>query len=431
MFEEIKRVGCRCGRTHVCSVRDVITGAGAVKKLPESLKMLGASKPFVVTDKNTLDAAGRDVLSVLDGAGIAYTPFTFADAVIKPDEHAAGSLIMHFDTECDAVIGVGSGVINDCCKILAAKTKRPYVIVASAPSMDGFASDTSSVEIDGLKVSLPAKSADVIIGDTDILKKAPARMLSSGVGDMLAKYISIAEWRISALINGEYFCADIAEIIRESLKKCTDNAEGLLRRDGKAVEAVFEGLVGVGFAMSFAGVTRPASGGEHYFSHLWDMRGLEFGYPTELHGIQCALGTYICASIYHRLKDFTPDREKALRHAETFDLKAHFDGLTRFVGKGAYAMIKNEKTQKKYDIENHHARLDKIIAHYNGILNIIDEEIPTPAELEKLYKILALPTRAEDTVIDPSIIPDTFEYSKDVRDKYVLARLVFDTDAKL
>ena len=67
MFEEIKRVGCRCGRTHVCSVRDVITGAGAVKKLPESLKMLGASKPFVVTDKNTLDAAGHDVLSVLDG----------------------------------------------------------------------------------------------------------------------------------------------------------------------------------------------------------------------------------------------------------------------------------------------------------------------------------------------------------------------------
>ena len=94
-------------------------------------------------------------------------------------------------------------------------------------------------------------------------------------------------------------------------------------------------------------------------------------------------------------------------------------------------MIKNEKTQKKYDIEKHHARLDKIIAHYNGILNIIDEEIPAPAELEKLYKILALPTRAEDTVIDPSIIPDTFEYSKDVRDKYVLARLVFDTDAKL
>lgn len=426
MFEQIKTTGCACGREHRCSVKKIITGSGAIKNLPECLDILKAERAFVVTDKNTLKAAGNAVLSVLDEAGRKYTSFTFVPDVIKPDEHAVGSLLMNFDEKCDAVIGVGSGVINDCCKILAAKTKKPYITVASAPSMDGFASDTSSMEKDGLKVSLPSKCPDIIIGDTDILKNAPARMLASGVGDMLAKYISIAEWRISALINGEYYCEEIAQLIRSSLKKCTDNASGLVRRESTAVNAVFEGLVGVGFAMSFAGVTRPASGGEHYFSHLWDMRGLEFGLPTELHGIQCALGTYISACFYHKLKDITPDREKAIAATEKFNLNAHFEELIRFVGKGAYSMIENEKTQKKFDLALHHERIDRIIEHYGEILKIIDEEIPTVRELNELYGILGLPTRAGQTVIDPAIIDKTFEFTKDVRDKYVLSRLLWD-----
>ena len=53
-------------------------------------------------------------------------------------------------------------------------------------------------------------------------------------------------------------------------------------------QAVFDGLVIGGIAMAYAGVSHPASGVEHYFSHVWDMRGLEFGTKVDLHGIQCA-----------------------------------------------------------------------------------------------------------------------------------------------
>lgn len=426
MLDEIHRHGCKCGKPHVCSVKKVLVGSGKISELSDCFFSLGGKKAFVVTDKNTLEAAGERVFSVLCSAKTDFVPFTLSEKMPKPDEHTLGSIFMAFDPSCDIIVGVGSGVINDCCKLLAAKTRLPYIIVATAPSMDGFASDTSSVEKNGLKVSLPSKSPEIIIGDTDILKNAPSRMLSSGIGDILAKYISIAEWRISALINKEYYCEHIAELIKSSLKKCTDNADGLLLREEKAVEAVFEGLVGVGFAMSFAGVTRPASGGEHYFSHLWDMRGLEFGLPTELHGIQCALGTFICAEKYHTLKDVVIDKEKAIKLADSFDLQKHFGELVRFVGKGAYAMIENEKTQKKYDPDLHKKRLDAIIANYPSILQIIDEEIPSPNELRKLYVILGLPTKAEDTVISPDIINDTFRFSKDVRDKYVLSRLFWD-----
>ena len=119
-----------------------------------------------------------------------------------PDEKTVGSAFMHFDQAYDGIISVGSGVLNDTGKIVSRITGRPYIIAATAPSMDGYASSTSSMERDGLKISLNTKIADVIVGDTDILKKAPDILLSAGMGDILTKYVAICEWRISHIING-------------------------------------------------------------------------------------------------------------------------------------------------------------------------------------------------------------------------------------
>ena len=185
-----------------------------------------------------------------------------------------------------------------------------YVIVGTAPSMDGYASATSSMTMDGLKISLGSKCADMIIGDLDILCNAPVKLMRSGLGDMLAKYVSICEWRIAHVITGEYYCEEIAKLVRASLKKCVDQAEGLLKRDKAAVKAVFEGLVVCGAAMKFAGVSRPASGVEHYISHIWDMRAAEFDTPAELHGIQCAIGTLIAVGLYEKLVKIVPDQKK-------------------------------------------------------------------------------------------------------------------------
>ena len=178
---------------------------------------------------------------------------------------------------------------------------------------------------------------------------------------MLAKYISIAEWRIANEITGEYYCERIAELIRTALKRCVDNAEGLLKRDEKAVKAVFEGLVIGGVAMAFAGVSRPASGVEHYFSHVWDMRGLEFGTRVDLHGIQCAVATNIAAGLYENVLKITPDKEKALAYAKSFDYQAWASKLKEFLGTGADAMIALEQKEQKYSAEKHEKRLDTIL----------------------------------------------------------------------
>ena len=329
---------CACGRFHTADIDDVIVGKGVIAKLPEILAKYNAKKPFILSDANTYAAAGEAVCKVLKNAGIAYTSYAFHQGQLPPNEKTVGSAVLHFDTSCDMVIAVGSGVINDTGKILSNISKVPYIIVGTAPSMDGYASATSSMDRDELKASLNSRCANVIIGDVDILKNAPAHMLAAGLGDMLAKYISIAEWRIAHLITGEYYCERVAELVRSALKKCADNADGLLKRDETAVAAVFEGLVIGGIAMAYAGVSRPASGVEHYFSHVWDMRGLQFGTKTELHGIQCAIGTYVAAKLYEKIKNLTPDAEKAKAYVADFSYDQWKDELLEFLGESAQEM---------------------------------------------------------------------------------------------
>ncbi len=417
---------CACGRVHAVAIDDVIIGKGAVNRLPEFLHKFDAKKPFLLADSNTFTAAGEKVCDVLDAASIPYSKYVFQNKSLEPDEDSVGSAVMHFDKTCDLIIGIGSGVINDIGKILSNVSGRKYIIVGTAPSMDGYASATSSMSMDGLKVSLPSRCADVIIGDTDILKNAPVHMLKAGLGDMLAKYVSIAEWRIAHIITGEYYCEQVAELIRKALKKCVDNAEGLLKRDEQAVEAVFEGLVIGGVAMAYAGVSRPASGVEHYFSHVWDMRGLEFGTQVDLHGIQCAMGTLQAVKLYEEVKKITPNEKTARAYVDGFSFDAWKEELRAFLGNSAETMIAQEAKEKKYDKSTHPARFARIAENWEAILRILNEELPTYSALSEILDTIGISKDLQTIGVDSQTAKLTFKATKDIRDKYVLSRLAWD-----
>lgn len=416
---------CPCGKPHTIAIDEVVVGSGTVNRLPEFVRKYG-KKPFVVADVNTYAAAGEKVCGLLETAGIPFSSFVFKDTALEPDEKAVGAAFMHFDPSCDVVVGVGSGVINDICKILSRLTGNPYIIVATAPSMDGYASATSSMSRDGVKVSLNSRCADVIIGDTDILKTAPDHMLRSGLGDMLAKFVSIAEWRIAHIITGEYYCEEVAQLIRAAVKKCVDNGEGLLKREDAAIEAVFEGLVIGGVAMAYAGVSRPASGVEHYFSHVWDMRGLEFGAKVDLHGIQCAMATMKAVELYEKVMTVTPSWEKAHAYVQSFDLESWNAQLRTFLGSSAETMIDLEKKEGKYRKDTHEARFYLIEKNWDAILRILREELPEHRELCKLMDQVGISRDLLTIGVDKNCAKMTFRATKDIRDKYVLSRLAWD-----
>ncbi len=417
---------CECGRRHTAGTKRVIIESGAVSHLPELISECGAKKPFLLSGHDSFAAAGDKVCRTLDGAGIPYVKYVFPLSPVVPSEEAVGSAVMHFDCSCDLVIGIGSGVINDIGKILAAMSGRKYIIVGTAPSMDGFASATSSMERDGLKVSLDSSFAYAVIGDVDILKNAPMNMLVSGVGDMLAKYISLVEWLIAKLIVGEYYCPSVASLVQNSLEKVVAAVPGLIRRDESAVAAVMEGMVVAGMAMKYAGLSRPASGMEHYFSHIVDMRSLAF--PEcghDLHGIQCGIATLYSLKIYDYIRTVTPDREKALAYVRAFSVEDWNEKLLAFIGPGARAMIKGEQREGKYDLGKHAARLERIISDWDEILGIIDT-LPAYGEVETLLKTLGAPTSYDHLGYSAEDVRTVFTMTKDIRDKYVASRLLWD-----
>ena len=426
MKQYLKDSLCDCGKVHRADMDDILIGKGVVSRLPDYIEKYGAKKPFLLADSNTFNVAGDMICNILQDKGVDYAQYVFTCEQLEPNEEAVGAAVMHFDASCDLIIGIGSGVINDIGKILSNITGKKYIIVGTAPSMDGYASATSSMNMDGLKVSLNSRSADVIIGDTDILKTAPDHMLKSGLGDMLAKYVSIAEWRIAHIITGEYYCEQVAELIRKAVAKCVANAEGLLKREDQAIEAVFEGLVIGGIAMAYAGVSRPASGVEHYFSHVWDMRGLEFGTQVDLHGIQCAMATFQSVKLYEKLKTVTPDVIRAKNYVQGFSYEDWKTQLRVFLGNSAETMITQEAKENKYDKSTHSARFVKIAENWDRILQIIDEELPSVQTLSEILDTLGISKDLQTIGVDSKTARMTFQATKDIRDKYVLSRLAWD-----
>ncbi len=417
---------CACGKMHKNTLKAAVIEKNALQKICGFVRDFKASCAYVVSDSNTESAAGESVKKLLNEDGIRYLDYVYPHNHFEPDERAVGAAFMHYSAECDIIIGVGSGVINDICKLLAAMTDKPYIIAATAPSMDGYASATSSMIRDGLKISLDSKCPEVIIGDIDILCNAPVKMICSGFGDMLAKYISICEWRIGNLVTGEYYCEEVASIVRYALKKCVESAKQIKDRDEETVRNIMEGMIISGIAMNYAGISRPASGVEHYFSHIWDMRALEFSTPMDFHGIQCAVGTVLALKIYDKVKMMKPDRKQAVKHIEAFCPESHFEALRSFLGRGAQAMIDSQTKEDRYNRRKHLERFEKIEKNWDKIIGIINEELPDTDFVVDMLKETGAPVSVQQIGLPESEIAATFLFTRDIRDKYILSSLLFD-----
>lgn len=298
---------CACGKTHKVDIQAIRVGSGVIQELPGILRDLGASHIFLVADNYTYEAAGRQVEQLLDQAGLAYHKRVFqTETPLVPNEYALGSVLAAMTSQDDMLLAVGSGTLNDVTKYVSARTGVPYVIAATAPSMDGYASTVAPTILDGFKTTLPAVYPAAIVADVDILKDAPMPMLTAGFGDIIGKFTSLADWRLSHQLNGEYYCPEVAGVIEAAVETCAANAKALAQREPQAIQAVTEALILSGLAMGMVGVSRPASGAEHQMAHYWEMDALRRGEEHPLHGNAVGVGTVLAASLYEMAAEYLP-----------------------------------------------------------------------------------------------------------------------------
>lgn len=298
---------CACGKSPKVDIQAIRVGSGVMQELPGILRDLGASHIFLVADNYTYEAAGRQVEQLLDQAGLAYHKRVFqTETPLVPNEYALGSVLAAMTSQDDMLLAVGSGTLNDVTKYVSARTGVPYVIAATAPSMDGYASTVAPTILDGFKTTLPAVYPAAIVADVDILKDAPMPMLTAGFGDIIGKFTSLADWRLSHQLNGEYYCPEVAGVIEAAVETCAANAKALAQREPQAIRAVTEALILSGLAMGMVGVSRPASGAEHQMAHYWEMDALRRGEEHPLHGNAVGVGTVLAASLYEMAAEYLP-----------------------------------------------------------------------------------------------------------------------------
>lgn len=305
---------CSCGRHHNFSVHDMEIRKGAIEVLPKMAAPFKDGKILVVFDNNTYKVAGKKAVELLkaDGFNVKELLFDTGDDILIPDEKTLGRILQEQDLDVKLMVAVGSGVINDSVKFVTSRTNLPYIIVATAPSMDGYVADGAPIISHGYKYSPVAHLTYGLIGDTDILQTAPQDLIQAGYGDVIGKITAIADWDLAVKANGDYRCDTCVTLVQRALDKCFDKAAGLKTRDAESLGALLEALTLTGVAMALVNISRPASGAEHMLSHFWEMDYIARGLNPNHHGIQVGVATPVIARFFEELEDILPEGTKEL-----------------------------------------------------------------------------------------------------------------------
>jgi glycerol-1-phosphate dehydrogenase [NAD(P)+] len=423
-----RELPCECGRVHGVNIERVIIEKGALESIPEILRDFDYEKVLLAADANTYKAAGERVENLLKGAGFPYGKLVYErPGDLVPDERAIGEMAAKVEEDTDAIVAVGSGVLNDLAKYVGHKLDIPCIIVATAPSMDGYASDTSALILENLKTSCPVAPPRAIIADTEILKNAPMVMILAGLGDMLGKYNALKDWKLGNLILDEYYCPAVAKMVEIALENCVDSIDGFCQRDDTAVKNLMEGLVLTGIAMSFVGNSRPASGSEHHLSHFWEMMFLLQGKPAVLHGTKVGITTLATGKIAHLLNTEDIDFDEIEKRAQAFDEDRWAADIERIYDKSAPGILKLSRQGNRNSLEEKEKRRAFIRDHWEAIVAILKEG-PSVANLEDLLQRAGAPMNPKQIGVDEKIVFEGMLYAKEIRPRYTVLQLLWDID---
>lgn len=267
-------------------MNELVIGPEAVARLAAFLERERWDRHLVVMDVNTREALGARVLAEIGGPELVFEQR--AGLLAGPDQAEVVRARLGADTRA---IAVGSGVITDIVRYASDLAQRDFISVPTAASMDGYASSVAAMQLDGVKLTYPARAPVAIFADPRVAAAAPAELTRSGIGDLLAKATARVDWMLAHLLYGEPYDEAVERRVLEPLSFAAENAGAVMSGDPDAIRTLIGGLVESGIAMAMIGNSRPASGCEHHASHFWDLlasRGLRAHAP---HGLQVGYAT--------------------------------------------------------------------------------------------------------------------------------------------
>jgi glycerol-1-phosphate dehydrogenase [NAD(P)+] len=283
--------------------RALSIGAGILPRVPELFRaQFPGARAIVVCDPTTWLIAGQFVQAELLAGGLArLEPFIFRDPSLYAEhrfvEQLEQALALH-----DAVpVAVGSGTVNDLVKLAAHRVGRAYLCVATAASMDGYTAFGASITFQGAKQTFNCPAPRAVVADIDVIRRAPAEMTASGYADLQAKITAGADWLLADALGMEPIDPRAWNIVQGGLDEALSDPAGARAGRAAAITPLVEGLMLGGFAMQWTKSSRPASGAEHQFSHLWDMEHHTHQGSAPSHGFKVGVATLAVTTLYEQL----------------------------------------------------------------------------------------------------------------------------------
>ena len=404
---------CSCGKSHSCPVGNVVIGKGILEQIVELTA--NYHKILVVCDDNTYRVCGQKVCALL-GDKAAKLQCYHTQGVLVPNEESIAILQDCVEEDTDLILGVGSGVINDLCKYVSFLKKLPYMIVATAPSMDGFASVGAAMIIGNMKITYNAHVPVAIIGDVEVLKDAPMDLIQSGYGDIVGKYSCLNDWKLSTALLGDYFCQEVYDLTYEMLLETKDLGARLFERDEEAVGILMNALVGVGIAMAYVGNSRPASGSEHHLSHFFEVIGIMNDEPYFAHGTDVVYSAVYTQKLREELLALSYEevcRRAQQRAAQPFDWESWEAKIREIYGQAAEGVIALQHKLGWYDRDDSTAIMEK----WQQVTEVL-KEVPSSAELAAMAESVGLCMEEFTRLYGTEKIDNALRWAKDLKDRY-------------
>lgn len=397
-------------------------GIDILDRVPQMfVEQFPAKRALIVADENTWRAAGEAVYGYLQSAGVeCEEPFIFTD----PHLHAEWKFIEELDerlAKSDAIpVSVGSGTINDLCKLCSYHQSRPYMCVATAASVDGYSSFGASITYKNMKQTFTCPAPKAILADVGVMAKAPKEMTAAGYADLAAKIPAGAEWIIADFVGSEPIHDAAWHISQDGLKAALSDPEGVAALKPEAIAPFVEGLMLSGFAMQAARSSRPASCTDHLFSHLWNMRNHTYQGVTPSHGFQVSVGTLMMCAMFDQMykSDFTQlDVDAAVAAWKSAEEVRH-EAEELFAGE-AFAELGVTEIMAKYDDKDEVRRqLNLVKANWPDLKAKLQAQCYTFDQMYRSLAIVGAPVKPEDVGISKAQMKSDVPFVRHIRRRY-------------
>lgn len=420
---QARKNDCPCGRLHTLPLKQVGLGPGLLDDVREMVDPEPRGTLLLLADPETYDAAGGRVAAALRRRGWPVHE-VILESCPHADEATVRRLRPALASQPRRVVAVGSGTLNDLGKVLAAEAGVPLLTVGTAASMNGYVSPIAALTWRGLKITRETPAPDLLLLDTEILAEAPLRLTRAGFGDLCSKPVSGADWVLAHGLVGEPLCPTALSVADEAVARARGRAAGIGGQEPEALGTLAEALVLSGISMALAGVSSPASGGEHLISHYLDMSSRGWNHESRLHGEQVAVGTRVSLSLYRRLAALSP-----IPGEGPFPLdpgEAELDRLHAHLGAEALQELRREARAKALRRPGRAERRARLAAEWPEIWARIARQLGDSERLEADLALAGVPASFAALGLTPQRGAELIGLARFMRNRYTVLDLAAD-----